>query len=84
MTPSPGADEDDLATELDPAAITGLAARYEAFGYETCDDRLFALLCDVTRLYAAAQCSPGIPRADAVCDVLDALAGNLTERDGIE
>ena len=84
MTPSPGTDEDDLAPELDPAAITGLAARYEAFGYETPDDRLFALLCDVTRLYAAAQRTPGIPRADAVYDVLDALAGNLAERDGIE
>lgn len=81
MTRSPGTDADVLAPELDPAAITGLAARYEAFGYETPGDQLFALLCDVTRLYAAAGRGPGIPAADAVYNVLDALAGNLAERD---
>jgi len=70
--------DEDLPTELPPEQIAELAARYAAFGYETPTNQLFALLCDVTSLYAADQRTPGSAKADAVDSVLDAVAGNLT------
>jgi hypothetical protein len=69
------------ATELPPAEITALAARYEAFGYDTPDDRLFALLCDVARMYAAGNRSEGIPLRITLDSLLESVADNIAPED---
>jgi hypothetical protein len=68
---------ENLATELAVEEITAFAARYASFGYGTSEDQMFALLCDVTALYAESQRTPGLSSADAVEGVLDAVADNL-------
>jgi hypothetical protein len=54
--------------------------KYTAQGYEDINDCLFALLCDVTGLYANRTRTPGVPRViglDGDGGILDTVADNI-------
>jgi hypothetical protein len=72
---------DEPADELIRIAVD----KYTAHGYSGINDCLFALLCDVTGLYANRTRTPGVPRLvglDGEGGILDSVANNIAPERG--
>jgi len=72
---------EEFEVEVPAAELVKFAVdEYTARGYEGINDCLFALLCDVTGLYANRTRTPGVPRLvglDGDGGILDAVANNI-------
>lgn len=78
------AEEFELET-ADSELVKFAVDKYTAKGYEGINDCLFALLCDVTGLYANRTRTPGVPRHFGLDWILDAIADNIApERDFVD